>query len=63
MFPTDRADTTIRLRGMTLRARWNPRTPEHSGTLYVGRHTLTRLVANNEILTITTGNDGHTEVN
>jgi hypothetical protein len=48
---------------MTLRARWNPRTPEHSGTLYVGRHTLTRLVANNEILTITTGNDGHTEVN
>lgn len=61
MLPTDRADTIIRLRGTTLRARWNARRgpPERSGTLSV-RGMLDGLVKANEILTITItiGEDG-----
>jgi len=53
VFPPDTADTVIRLRGTTLRAQWNARRgpPEHSGTLYIGRHMLDGLVDTNEILT------------
>jgi hypothetical protein len=65
MFPTDRADTIIRLRGTTLRARWNARRgpPERSGTLYIGRHMLNGLVEANEILTIAIGDHGRVEFN
>jgi DNA-binding IclR family transcriptional regulator len=65
ILPADRADTIIRLRGTTLRARWNARRgpPERSGTLYIGRHMLDRLVEANELLTITTGDDGRIELN
>jgi DNA-binding IclR family transcriptional regulator len=64
MFPGDRADTIIRLRGTTLRARWNARRgqPERSGTLYIGRHVLDRLVDDNEVLTITISDDGRIEL-
>lgn len=64
MLPADRADTIIRLRGTTtLRARWNARRgpPEHSGTLYIGRHMLDGLVDANEVITI--GDDGRIELN
>jgi DNA-binding IclR family transcriptional regulator len=65
ILPADRADTIIRLRGATLRARWNARRgpPEYSGTLYVNRHMLDRLVEDNEVLTITIDDDGHIELN
>jgi hypothetical protein len=65
MFPADRAGTIIRLRGTTVRARWNARRgpPERSGTLYIGRHMLDGLVEANEVLTITTGDDGRIELN
>jgi len=64
MFPADRADMIIRLRDTTLRARWNARRgpPELSGTLYVKRHMLDELVEDNEVLTITIGDDGRIEL-
>jgi DNA-binding IclR family transcriptional regulator len=65
ILPADRADTIICLRGTTLRARWNARRgpPEYSGTLYIRRHVLDRLVDENEVLTITVGDDGRIELN
>jgi hypothetical protein len=65
MLPAGRAETIIRLRGTTFRARWNARRgpPEHSGTLYVGRRMLDGLVAANEVLTIAIGDDGRIELN
>jgi DNA-binding IclR family transcriptional regulator len=64
MLPADRCETILRLRGTTLRARWNARhgPPEYSGTLYVGRHILDRLVDPDEVLTIAVGNDGRIEL-
>jgi DNA-binding IclR family transcriptional regulator len=64
MLPADRCETILRFRGTTLRARWNARhgPPEYSGTLYVGRHILDRLVDPNDVLTIALGNDGRIEL-
>ncbi|MGH2947555.1 MAG: hypothetical protein ACRDPC_15100 [Solirubrobacteraceae bacterium] len=64
MLPADRCETILRLRGTTLRARWNARRgpPEYSGTLYVGRRILDRLVDPNEVLVIAVGNDGRIEL-
>jgi DNA-binding IclR family transcriptional regulator len=65
MFPAGRADTIIRLRGTSVRARWNARrgAPERSGTLYVGRGMLDGLLEANEVLIITIGDDGGIELN
>lgn len=65
MLPAGRADTIIRLRGTTLRARWNARRgpPERSGTLYIGRGMLDGIVEANDVLTITIGDDGRIELN
>lgn len=64
MLPADGCETILRLRGTTLRARWNARhgPPEYSGTLYVGRHILDRLVDRNEVLMVAVGNDGRIEL-
>jgi len=65
VFPADPADTVIRLRSTTLRARWNARRgpPERSGTLDIGRHMLDGLVDANEVLTIAIGDHGRIELN
>lgn len=64
LFPVDTADTTIRLRGTTVRARWNPRRglPEYSGTLHVRRRMLQRLIDANETLAVTVASDGRIEL-
>jgi hypothetical protein len=65
IFPAGKTNTIIRLRGTTVRARWNARRgrPERSGTLYVDLYTLKRLVEGNEVLAITIGDDGRIELN
>jgi DNA-binding IclR family transcriptional regulator len=65
ILPADGAGVVIRLRGATLRARWNTKRgpPERSGTLYVGRGMLNGLVQADDILTIAIARDGHVELN
>ena len=54
LFPDERTDISVRLRGNHLTARWDPRLgpPERSGTIGIGRQVLPTLVVPNEVLKV-----------
>jgi hypothetical protein len=55
LFPTERTDVELELRGERFSARWDPRygpSQERSGVLGIGRERLARLVGTEEILRV-----------
>lgn len=55
LFPAERTDIEVRVRGTQVTARWDPRfgPPERSGTIGLGRQLLPSLVQPNETLMVT----------
>lgn len=60
LFPEERCDIEIALRGHSMNVRWDPRygPPERSGTLGVGKEILNRMVRIDETLQVTVNDDG-----
>jgi hypothetical protein len=55
LFPTERTDVELEMRGERFSARWDPRyvpSQERSGVLGIGRERLARLVATEEIMRV-----------
>jgi len=60
LFPEDRCDIEIALRGHSMVVRWNPRygPPERSGTLGIGKEILNGLVRIDDVLQVTINDAG-----
>lgn len=63
-FPSERRDVTVRLRGVELTCRWDPRSgpPERSGVIRIGKAAATRLLTTGDVLVIGTA-EGVIELN
>lgn len=54
VFPCDRGDITVRIRGLELTCRWDPRSgpPERSGVIRIGKAAAAELLATGDVLAI-----------
>lgn len=60
VFPGERGDIDVNLRGRELKCRWNPRNgpPERSGTLRVGKVAAAELLSPGDVLSVAATDDG-----